>query len=220
MANAQSLRIEDKNGEQTVSTLDALMAVVATAAAQGVGNAKLDQLHSDLQALGAFVDGLEALAAITNGGNAAILAKLSGDPASQTTLAAILAKLPATPATEATVAALLAKVIAAPATEAKQDAAIASINKVGTRAYGTPVRQAVAAASAVSSAVTATEVMLHAKVACYFAVVPGTGSPTVAADAGIPLEAGEKFHVRITSGQRIAVIRDTEDGFLYIVPVA
>jgi hypothetical protein len=68
-----------------------------------------------------------------------ILAKLSADPATQTTLAAILAKIIAAPATEAkqdtliakdfatqtTLAALLAKVIAAPATEAKQDTLIA-----------------------------------------------------------------------------------------------
>lgn len=43
-------------------------------------------------------------------GLAAILAKLSSDPATQTTLAAILAKIIAAPATEATLAALSAKI--------------------------------------------------------------------------------------------------------------
>ncbi|WP_376704671.1 hypothetical protein RQ479_07970 [Mesorhizobium sp. ISC25] len=69
--------------------------------------AALALLHTDLATtLAGFLDGLEALIGTTNAGNASILAKLSADPATQTTLAA-----------------LLAKVIAAPATEAKQDAA-------------------------------------------------------------------------------------------------
>jgi hypothetical protein len=107
--------------------------------------AALALLHTDLATtLAGFLDGLEALIGTTNSGNAAILAKLSPDPATQTTLAALLAKVIAAPATEAkqdatntlltTIAgyvdgieagnaAILAKLIAAPATEAKQDAA-------------------------------------------------------------------------------------------------
>lgn len=60
--------------------------------------------------------------------DAAVLAKLSADPATQTTLAALLAKVIAAPSTEAKqdimitgLAAILAKIITAPATEAKQD---------------------------------------------------------------------------------------------------
>lgn len=69
--------------------------------------AALNLIHADLgTTLAAYLDGLEALIGTTNAGNASILAKLSSDPATQTTLAAILAKL-----------------IAAPSTEAKQDAA-------------------------------------------------------------------------------------------------
>lgn len=146
-------------------------------------------------------------------------------------LAEILAKLIAAPATEAkqdtliakdfatqtTLAAILAKIIAAPATEAKQDAAAALLATVGTRAYATGERVSVGAASAQSSAIAATEVLLHATVRCF--VLAGA-APTAANTTSIPLEPGEKFHMRITSGHKIAVIRDTADGFLNINPVA
>lgn len=84
-------------------------------------------------------------------GLASILAKLSSDPATQTTLAAILAKIIAAPATEAkqdvgntslstiaakdfatqtTLASILAKIITAPSTEAKQDTIITALNSI------------------------------------------------------------------------------------------
>jgi hypothetical protein len=53
---------------------------------------------------------------------ASILAKLSADPATQTTLAAILAKLSSDPATQTTLAAVLAKLTSDPATETKLEA--------------------------------------------------------------------------------------------------
>lgn len=172
---------------------------------------------------------------------ATLVTKLA-DPATQTTLAAILAKMIAAPSTEAkqdtgntslatlvtkladpatqtTLAAILAKMIAAPATEAKQDTSTAAVNLVGTRAYGTPLaRLAVGAASAYSAVIAATEVMLHASTRCFVGAIGPTGTPTLTSDY-IPLEAGEKFHLRL-SGQRIGVIRDTTDGFLNIIPVA
>jgi hypothetical protein len=74
---------------------------------------------------------LEGNIALEAGGNlAAILAKLSADPATQTTLAAILAKLTADPATQTTLAAILAKIIAAPATEGKQDTIITALTAI------------------------------------------------------------------------------------------
>lgn len=91
--------------------------------------------------------------------------------------------------------------------------------KVGTRKYGTVTRVDVGAASALSSAITATEVMLVASAKMYVLPVAGTGTPTVSATTGIPLEAGEKFHMQIDSGQRIAHIQDTAAGKLHIVPV-
>lgn len=143
------------------------------------------------------VDGLEAAIAATN----SLLTSQSGY---QDTL-------------EAGLASILAKIIAAPATEAKQDTTNAEIIRMGTRTYGAIQRVAVAAASAQSTAITATEVLLHASTKCY--VLAGA-SPTAAATTSIPLEAGEKFHQRITSGHKIAVIRDALDGFLHIAAVA
>jgi len=186
----------------------------------------------------------EANQATAIAGLASILAKLSADPATQTTLAAVLTKLnasvavtgtffqatqpisaaalplPAGASTETTLAAILAKLVAAPATAANQATEIAALATIGTRAYGTPAaRVAVASATAYSAAITATEVLVHANTRCFILAVAGTGTPTVD-NTAIPLEAGEKFHLRVTSGQRIGVIRDTADGFLNIVPVA
>lgn len=104
-----------------------------------------------------------------------------------------------------------------PAVGTKQDAIKSSVEKVGTRAYGAVERVVVGAASAQSAPVLATEVMLHASVKCYFLV--GT-DPTAAAGTSIPLEMGEKFHLKIESGKRIAVVRDSADGYLHVVAVA
>ncbi|WP_312781983.1 hypothetical protein [Brevundimonas sp.] len=89
-----------------------------------------------------------------------------------------------------------------------------------TRAYGVAaVRQrlAVGAASAASAVVTADEVLLCATTDLVFDHGP---APTAAATTGIPLKAGEKFHLQIKSGDKIAALRATADGFLLIVPVA
>jgi len=104
-----------------------------------------------------------------------------------------------------------------PATGGKQDATTTAVNLIGTRAYGAVERVAVGAASAQSGAIVASEVLLHASVKCY--VLAGA-DPTATDATAIPLEAGEKFHMRITSGHKIAVIRDDADGFLHIAAVA
>lgn len=127
-------------------------------------------------------------------------------------------------ATQATLAALLAKAIAAPATEAKQDVQIGHLDgvesglaTVGTRGYGTALtRVTVAGTSAQSAAITGTEVLVHANTRCFIAA----GSNPTATTNDIPLESGEKFHLRITSGHKIAVLQDTAGGFLNIIPVA
>lgn len=159
----------------------------------------------------------------------AILAKIISAPATeakQDTLighvdgveAALTALLAKDFATQTTLAAILAKIIAAPATEAKQDTAIAANALIGTRTYGTTTRVAVGSASAQSGAITATEVMVHASTRCF---IKAGANPTAVADGdSIPIEAGEKFHMRITSGHKIAVIRDTTDGFVHITAVA
>ena len=104
------------------------------------------------------------------------------------------------------------------ATQAKQDAAIAAIDRTGTRSYGTVQRVGVESTANQSAAIAATEVLLHASVKCY--VLAGSSNPAPSASTGIPLEAGEKFHMRITSGHKIGVIRDAADGYLHIAPVA
>lgn len=103
------------------------------------------------------------------------------------------------------------------ATSANQSTEIAALATIGTRSYGTALtRVAVASTSAQSAAITGTEVLVHASVRCFIAA----GSNPTATTSDIPLEIGEKFHLRITSGHKIAVLRDTADGFLNVVPVA
>lgn len=239
----------------TIDVKDAAGATVALEKPNGNGR----QAAAGSRPVALSTEDLAALNAIT--------AKLSADPATQTTLAAILsalggtltvagtvnANLPAGLATSAKQDTLIAKdfatqttlsaVLAAlasvavtgpltdtqlratavpvslsgVATSAKQDTQTAAVNLVGTRAYGAIERVASGAASAQSGAITATEVLLHASKRCY--VLAGA-NPTASATTAIPLEAGEKFHMRITSGHKIAVIRDTEDGFLHIAAVA
>jgi hypothetical protein len=71
-----------------------------------------------------------------------------------------------------------------------------------------------------STAIAATEVLLHASVRGFFRVGDGAVAATVGAGS-IPLAADEKFHLRITSGQFVSFIRDgATDGSLSIVPVA
>jgi len=103
------------------------------------------------------------------------------------------------------------------ATADRQVEAIAAIARTGTRTYGTVERVSVGSSANQSGAITATEVLLHASAKCY--VLAGSGTPSPTASTGIPLEAGEKFHMRITSGHKIGVIRDAADGYLHIAPV-
>jgi hypothetical protein len=71
-----------------------------------------------------------------------------------------------------------------------------------------------------STAVAASEVLLHASVRGFFRV----GDSAVSASVGpgsIPLATDEKFHMRLTSGQFISFIRDgASNGSLTIMPVA
>lgn len=94
-----------------------------------------------------------------------------------------------------------------------------AISTIGTRAYGTAAtRLAYTGTSAQSAAITGTEVLLHncGTARCY---VAAASNPTATVN-DIPLEAGEKFHLRITSGHKIAAIQDSAGGNLNIVPVA
>lgn len=70
-----------------------------------------------------------------------------------------------------------------------------------------------------SAVVLSAEVLLHASVRGFFRV----GDAAVVASVGagsIPLESGEKFHLRLVSGQFVSFVRDgASDGSLTIMPV-
>lgn len=70
-----------------------------------------------------------------------------------------------------------------------------------------------------STAITGTEVLLHASVRGFFAV--GTSTVTASVGAGsIPLAQDEKFHLRIATGSFISFVRDgSTDGSITIMPV-
>lgn len=92
-----------------------------------------------------------------------------------------------------------------------------------TRGYGYASGQRITTAGTGqvrSVAIDAAEVLLHASGRGFFRV--GDAAVSAAVGAGsIPLEAGEKFHLRITSGQFISFIRDgSTDASLTIMPVA
>ena len=83
--------------------------------------------------------------------------------------------------------------------------------------YSSVTRLGVGAASAQSAAIAGSVVLLHASVKCY--VIAGA-DPTATVTGAIPLEAGEKFHLAIDSGQKIAAITDGGSGYLHIAVAA
>lgn len=101
------------------------------------------------------------------------------------------------------------------ATVSKQDVNTAAVTLIGTRSYGAGLtRIALGTTSVSSSAITATEVLLHTSAKCFISV---NATATV---NDIPMEAGEKFHLRVISGNTINVVQEiSEVGFLNIVPV-
>jgi ABC-type transporter Mla subunit MlaD len=166
--------------------------ITATNAAVGAGNASLAALVSQ-------TDGLEGLQATSN----SLLTALGGYSDNVESLIG---------ATNTSLGALQGYVDGLEAAAAAQTAALAT---VGTRAYAAPsARLAAGATDAATTGLAATEVLLHASTRCF------VRAGAVATVDAIPLEAGEKFHMRLASGQQIHVIRDTVDGFLNIVPVA
>lgn len=83
--------------------------------------------------------------------------------------------------------------------------------------YRTVQRITVTNTSTVTPALTGTVVLLHASTDCFVLAGPADlADPTVTDSTGIPLIAGEKFHMNIQQGWKIAVIRNTTDGYLYV----
>jgi hypothetical protein len=87
-----------------------------------------------------------------------------------------------------------------------------------TRRYQTPgqIITTSGTSNRVTNPINANEVLVHASARCFIAV----GDSTVAAtSAGIPLEAGEKFHLKLNYGQYIAAIQDTAAGTVNVITV-
>lgn len=91
-------------------------------------------------------------------------------------------------------------------------------SKKSTRSYDTTngQRLAVGATAVLSAAIEGIEVLLHASVKCY--VATGVTPAATASGGGIPLEAGEKFHLQLNNGEKVSVIQDAAGGFLHIIP--
>lgn len=128
--------------------------------------------------------------------------------------------LPNGASTEATLAALSAKIAAL---EAGRTPVAVQALATATRAYAYASGQRLTtsgSAAVRSTAITGTEILVHASVRGFFRVGDSNVTATVGAGS-IPLEAGEKFHLQITSGQFVSFIRDgATDGSLTIMPVA
>lgn len=89
------------------------------------------------------------------------------------------------------------------------------IDPSGTRSYAAGITAlSVTTTNAASAPVSASEVLIHASAKCFVRV----GSAATVND--IPLESGEKFHVRLTSGQTVNAITASGTATLNIVPVA
>ncbi|HEX8413394.1 MAG TPA: hypothetical protein VF637_05845 [Sphingomicrobium sp.] len=169
--------------------------------------------NATLTAIDGRVDGLEALVAATNTKLDALGTKIDATNTSlndTTTPAAVTAtQLPSTIGQKAATNSL--------------SIVESSTQSIGTRAYGATQRIAVATTSTSTGAIVTLpkgEVMLQADTDCFIKIGTGGGAVTADAATSIPLVAGEKFHLQASTGQFIAVIRKTADGFLYITPVA
>jgi len=216
-----------EDADQRAALLTAL-SVLATAGKQDTLIGHVDGVEAALASILAKIIAAPATEAKQDTGNASLGTIAGKDFATQTTLAALLAKVIAAPATEAKQDSLIAKLPASlgaktgaaslsvvPASDAGL-ATDAVVGVIGTRSYAAVERVAVSTSSAQSGAQTATEVLLIATQRCF--VIAGS-SPTAAVASAIPMEAGEKFHMRITSGHKIAVIGESGGGYLYVARV-
>ncbi|WP_372916837.1 hypothetical protein [Sandarakinorhabdus sp.] len=154
---------------------------------------------------------------------AALPVSLTGQSVSINGTSAISAAalpLPAGASTEATLAALSAKLAAL---EGGRTPVAVQTFATLTRAYDYAGGQRLTTAGAGqvrSTAVAASEMLLHASVRGFFRVGDAAVSASVS-PGSIPLAADEKFHLRLTSGQFVSFVRDgASDGSLTIMPVA
>jgi hypothetical protein len=159
MQNTQPLPAGAATSANQTSALTSLASIIT---ALGMNHTDETQLHSDI-------------ATTLHADLAALLAKLSADPATQTTLAAILAKL-----------------ITAPATEAKQDA---SIRGAANTAIGNPTAAATSGQAVPARATRRNGVLRNEHATDAVRIGPGT----VSASTGFLLKAGEGYPFTTTA---------------------
>lgn len=106
--------------------------LAAVTAAEAARNADDDALQTLVTTISGYLDGVEGKLDTVHTDLAAVVAKLSSDPATQSTLAAVLAKLSSDPATQTTLAAVLAKLTSDPSTATLQTAANAKLDALHT----------------------------------------------------------------------------------------
>jgi len=179
--------------------------------------AAINAITAAITAVGGSTDGLETLISATNAALGILTGHVDGLEASATLLNGYTDGLETLiGSTNTVLGTLVGHVDGLEALIAATNAALALI---GTRAYGAPAtRLAYSGSSAQSAAIAATEVLLHncGTGRCF---VASATNPTATTDS-IPLEPGEKFHLRITSGHKIAALQESTGGNLNIVPVA
>ena len=151
-AQATALQAQPVSGSVAVSNLPGVQPISATSLPLSAGASTETKQDTGNTSLASILAKLTADPA-TQTTLAAVLAKLIAAPATEakqdtgnTSLASILAKLTADPATQATLAAVLAKLIAAPATEAKQDTGNTSLASILAKLTADPATQATLAA--------------------------------------------------------------------------
>lgn len=83
------------------------------------------------------------------------------------------------------------------------------------------LRVAVGSGSAMTAAIDASEVMLHATTDMFVRVGTADGADVTASNGAgsFPLLAGEKFHLQVPQGAKIAAIPSSAAGHLFVVPV-
>lgn len=190
-----------------VDGLEALLAATNAALATLTGN--VDGLEGSATALNGYADGLEALIGSTNAALTTLAGHVDGLEGFTDGVETLIGS------TNTALTTLAGHV---DGLEALLTATNAALALVGTRGYSAgAARLAYAGASAQSAAIAASEVMLHncGTARCYVAA----GANPAATVNDIPLEAGEKFHLRITSGHKIAALQDSAAGNLNLVPV-
>ena len=129
-----------------------------------------------------------------------------------TALASILAALSDDPATQTTLAAILAKIIAAPSTEAKQDAAIAALGTLVTQTDG--VETTLGSILSKLIAAPATEAKQDTANTALAALVAGLAATQAVSAASLPLPSGAATETKQDDAAALLTTIDADIGTL------